>query len=280
MNPRTKPLVMHTLLASPRVAAFVGMVLIAACQCGSPIGVPPAGNFRVVPAALDFGRVAVGQRATMPVHIERASRLAVTLDGLGVSGVDAEAFSFTAPVLPLEVPLDKTVDIVVTYSPQRPGPHLARLAIDSSTADAVQLLVPLTGDTLEQVPCFEGICEFPDGGADDAGRVDAGPTLERPDAGRVDAGPTVERPDAGQCSNQAMILASFQRCGSEARVGQSAFAPGVTCNDVCCAFAFSGCAHRATQGDLVACDPSAPSPTGSCSDVYQANWSSQCICSP
>lgn len=77
-----------------------------------------------------------------------------------------------------------------------------------------------------------------------------------------------------------LIEGAFTACeGSPGQVGQTAAAGGVTCEDVCCVLGFSGCSHRASQSGFNACSPS-PAATGSCSDVYGATWSSQCICTP
>jgi len=78
----------------------------------------------------------------------------------------------------------------------------------------------------------------------------------------------------------ARIGAHFVSCGDGARVGQNESAPGVTCNDVCCTFGFAGCSHRAAQASFAACTPGSPTPTGSCDDVFQDQWSSQCVCTP
>jgi hypothetical protein len=70
----------------------------------------------------------------------------------------------------------------------------------------------------------------------------------------------------------------FVPCGDGGRVGQSASAPGATCKDVCCALGFPGCSRRAAQSSFGACNIQNPWTSGGCDDVFQDQWSSQCIC--
>ncbi|MCA9720221.1 MAG: hypothetical protein KC468_36505, partial [Myxococcales bacterium] len=78
----------------------------------------------------------------------------------------------------------------------------------------------------------------------------------------------------------ALILASFELCDNPPQqVGQSASAPGVTCEQVCCAMGFESCVYRAAQADYDACNPPNANQSGSCADVFQPAWSSQCLCS-
>jgi hypothetical protein len=72
----------------------------------------------------------------------------------------------------------------------------------------------------------------------------------------------------------------FVSCEDGGRVGQSANAPGATCKDVCCALDFPGCNHRAAQSGFGACNIRNPWMSGGCDDVFQEQWSSQCICTP
>jgi hypothetical protein len=87
---------------------------------------------------------------------------------------------------------------------------------------------------------------------------------------------------AGGCQTQhgALIAASFRACPGTSNVGQVAPAGGVTCSEVCCALGFVGCAYRAAQSDFATCELPNPARTGSCSDVFRENWSSQCVCTP
>jgi hypothetical protein len=78
----------------------------------------------------------------------------------------------------------------------------------------------------------------------------------------------------------ALIQASFVTCPDALHAGQSAPAAGVTCTDVCCALGFSGCQHRAAQADYNACMPDDPQQSGTCEQVFQEAWSSQCRCIP
>ncbi len=74
------------------------------------------------------------------------------------------------------------------------------------------------------------------------------------------------------------LRSRFEPCGDGGRVGQSAMAPGATCEAVCCALGFAGCSHRAAQASFDACGIENPVRTGECGDVFQQTWSSQCIC--
>ncbi|HET6583000.1 MAG TPA: hypothetical protein VFG69_06130 [Nannocystaceae bacterium] len=94
----------------------------------------------------------------------------------------------------------------------------------------------------------------------------------------------VESLDCGSCgpacgtdTQVAAILAAFEPCAG-AQLGQTSGVAGVTCEQICCAFGFEGCEYRGAQADYDACNPSPAPATGSCSDVFQASWSSQCVC--
>lgn len=78
----------------------------------------------------------------------------------------------------------------------------------------------------------------------------------------------------------ALIQASFVKCADNVHAGQTAMAGGVTCADVCCVLGFAGCQHRAAQADFDACTPVNPQQSGTCADVFQPAWSSQCACIP
>jgi hypothetical protein len=95
----------------------------------------------------------------------------------------------------------------------------------------------------------------------------------------------VESLGCGQCGTScgtdeqvAAILSAFEPCDSGNSVGQSSGVAGVTCEQVCCAFGFAGCEYRGAQVDYDACNPTPPPATGDCDDVFQASWSSQCVC--
>jgi len=96
----------------------------------------------------------------------------------------------------------------------------------------------------------------------------------------------VESLDCGLCASScgtpqqvAAIDAAFEPCPSGDSVGQSAGVAGVTCEQVCCTFGFAGCEYRGAQIDYDACSPTPTAMTGDCDDVFQASWSSQCVCS-
>jgi hypothetical protein len=84
-------------------------------------------------------------------------------------------------------------------------------------------------------------------------------------------------PDCGGV-DVAAIQAAFIECPDPGFLGQTASVHGVTCADICCAFSFAGCSHRAAQADFNACMPADPPPSGTCGDVFQPAWSSQCVC--
>ncbi|MCC6901410.1 MAG: hypothetical protein IT377_20725 [Polyangiaceae bacterium] len=79
-------------------------------------------------------------------------------------------------------------------------------------------------------------------------------------------------------ADESWIKSHFMPCDDGEHIGQVASAPGVTCEQVCCVFGRAGCAHRAAQAGFDACVPANPAPTGACSDVLQAQWSSACAC--
>lgn len=118
----------------------------------------------------------------------------------------------------------------------------------------------------------------------DASRSDAVATdAQQGDAAVADANDaaTGDANGEGGCPNEAFIKSTFTRCDASAtHVGQFGDAPGVTCHAVCCTFGFSGCAYRAAQSGLTACDPPNPGDSGTCTDIFQTTWSSQCVCTP
>jgi hypothetical protein len=115
-----------------------------------------------------------------------------------------------------------------------------------------------------------------DGGGSDAGDAAAEASS---DSGTTEAGGDG---GAGGCKNP-VIGTTFAKCSvavdGGVGVGQKASVKGVSCNDVCCYFGYSGCVRRAPQLDY---DPCAPffGTGGTCDDVFEDTWSSQCICKP
>lgn len=91
---------------------------------------------------------------------------------------------------------------------------------------------------------------------------------------------TTDDTDRPQCggADVAAILDAFEECLSPGYYGQSKPIAGVTCWDICCAFGIFNCSHRSAQDDFNACEPNAPRAVGSCDEVFQADWSSQCFC--
>ena len=77
---------------------------------------------------------------------------------------------------------------------------------------------------------------------------------------------------------QGDLRVAFSACPDGKHIGQSRPSPGATCEKVCLAFGFGACVHRAGQADYAACSPKNPEASGSCADVFQPGWSSQCRC--
>lgn len=73
------------------------------------------------------------------------------------------------------------------------------------------------------------------------------------------------------------VREAFVRCGDSTRLGQTRPVAGATCSQACQAFGLK-CLHRAAQANLDACTPAAPERSGTCDDVFQPSWSSQCVC--
>ena len=83
--------------------------------------------------------------------------------------------------------------------------------------------------------------------------------------------------ESQSCNTQSCPLSGgWVACGNK-RFGQTQSAPGVTCSQVCSSFGMT-CSYRAGQQDYNACIPSNSGPSGTCGDVFQASWSSQCVC--
>ena len=78
--------------------------------------------------------------------------------------------------------------------------------------------------------------------------------------------------------DESLIKAHFLPCPDGKHLGQVAPAAGVTCAEVCCVFGFAGCSQRAAQSSFDPCLPAKPAKSGSCADVFQDQWSSQCAC--
>jgi hypothetical protein len=74
------------------------------------------------------------------------------------------------------------------------------------------------------------------------------------------------------------IEAVFFDCGEDGRIGQGDPVGGITCEQVCCIFGYSGCLAQAAQDVPFFCVPDGPAVVGDCDDVFPNNWTYQCLC--
>jgi len=123
--------------------------------------------------------------------------------------------------------------------------------------------------------------ETEDTGTDTAGDTGGSDTSDMSDTSTStgDESSTGSPPDCGDADLE-LIDEAWTTCGESNLVGQSAPAPGVTCEQVCCAFGFSGCLYRTAQQNYDACVPPNPVMSGMCEDEFMPTWNSGCLCDP
>ncbi len=160
-----------------------------------------------------------------------------------------------------------TSDPVTTEEPTTQGPTTEEPTTEEPTTEEPTTEEPTTEEpTTEEPTTEEPTTEEP---------TTEEPTTEEP---TTEEPTTEEPPDCGDADTE-LIMQSFVACDDPPTlVGQIQSAPGVTCADVCCVLGFDGCAFRAGQSDFSPCMPNNPPMTGTCMDVFQAQWSSQCMC--
>jgi len=89
------------------------------------------------PASISFGRIKIGESATVPVKLTNARSHPIWLTGLQTTG---NGFSTSGPDFPLRLPGGTSVTLKVTFDPQAAG-----LTGGSVFVEGVALNIPLTG---------------------------------------------------------------------------------------------------------------------------------------
>ncbi|MFL5350333.1 MAG: choice-of-anchor D domain-containing protein [Hyalangium sp.] len=140
-------------------ASFPGTLTLATNDAGRPsVAVPLAGagtpplELQLSATQVDFGDVQVGSpSAPRTLTLTNTGTHLLTLSALGLSGVDAAAFSLTAPSLPVMMDPGNSVEVTVRVQPDAERPFSGMLRVDSDDPNAPSMAVPLTGQGISQL---------------------------------------------------------------------------------------------------------------------------------
>jgi hypothetical protein len=113
-------------------------------------GYTPAPIFGVSPASLNFGSVAIGGSATLPVTVSNTGDAMLILSG--ISSSDPQ-FTFAPNVFPINVPAGGNTVFNVTYTPTVAGPVSANLTFTHNAAGSPTLYAVL-GEGFTTEPFF------------------------------------------------------------------------------------------------------------------------------
>ncbi|MBI2374826.1 MAG: choice-of-anchor D domain-containing protein [Deltaproteobacteria bacterium] len=128
-----------------RLAGFVGLLPLFACDCGGEglRGVAPA--VIAEPSPLAFGQVPVGTTARKTLAVRNVGDAVLTVSGIELDAASDPGFSTDpAPAFDLAVAAERTVE--VRFTPQELGSRAGTLKIHSNDPDEAVLEVALTAE--------------------------------------------------------------------------------------------------------------------------------------
>jgi hypothetical protein len=154
-------------------------------------GVPP--RVCVVPVALDFGTLAPGDVANLPVSVQNCGAVDLNVRGLQMRAASHPGFSVAAGAgLPLILAPGASLDLTATAAPTDTGPMYGTIEVLTTDAQIPAFPVPVRANA---EACQQGLVCTPDTLV--FGDVDLGTTLVRslacqnPGATPVDVNPTI-----------------------------------------------------------------------------------------
>jgi hypothetical protein len=106
----------------------------------------PGPGILVLPAALDFGAVALGQNLTLSVEVRNAGTAVLDLTGVVLEAPPGLGLTLSGvPALPTSLQPGTLFSIDVSYAPTAVGPVNSQLRIASNAVNGAQVLVPVSG---------------------------------------------------------------------------------------------------------------------------------------
>ncbi len=106
---------------------------------------PGVADINLNPAALDFGTVSVGGRATLTARIENVGSVALSVSGVTLCAGTSSEFSVTAPATPFSIAAGASQTLSVTYVPNAPGSDSGCVAVTSQDPDEPTVQLALSG---------------------------------------------------------------------------------------------------------------------------------------
>lgn len=118
---------------------------LAACTSGDTQIQKVYPNIEVTPDAVDFGDAAVHYTTTQTVTITNGGFAKLDLTDISLGGADADAFTLTAPALPLELASDESTELTLSFLPDTYVPYAATVSLTSNDEETPVLDVPVSG---------------------------------------------------------------------------------------------------------------------------------------
>ena len=124
-------------------AANAAAITVPISGTGTPI---PGPGILVLPAALDFGAVALGQNLTLSVEVRSAGTEVLDLTGVVLEAPPGLGLTLSGvPALPTSLQPGALFSVDVSYAPTAVGPVDSQLQIASNAVNGAQVLVPVSG---------------------------------------------------------------------------------------------------------------------------------------
>ena len=122
----------------------------ASVSAGNSAAEPVAAKISIVPSAIDFKAVVVGQKNSQTVKITNSTLQSVNLRSLHVSGTGFSLSSVTAPVL---LAAGSHIELSVVFAPPSAAGHTGALVISGPDLKA-PVSVPLSGEGEKAAPAL------------------------------------------------------------------------------------------------------------------------------
>jgi hypothetical protein len=124
-------------------AANAAAITVPLSGTGRPI---PGPGILVLPGALDFGAVALGQNVTLRVEVRSAGTDVLDLTGVVLEAAPGSGLTLSGvPALPTPLQPGALFSMDVSYAPTAVGPVNSPLRIASNAVNGVQIMVPVSG---------------------------------------------------------------------------------------------------------------------------------------
>jgi hypothetical protein len=124
-------------------AANAAAITVPISGTGTPI---PGPGILVLPVALDFGAVALGQNLTLSVEIRSAGTEVLNLTGVVLEALPGLGLTLSGvPALPTSLQPGALFSMDISYAPTAVGSVDAQLQVASNAVNGAQILVPVAG---------------------------------------------------------------------------------------------------------------------------------------